>query len=420
MKSYFRNGLIQKTTNIFSLTRFSFMKNHQFTIIKNQIGFSKFTLLLVFALLLTAINGCKKESSNTHNDTNTGIQKPMSVVSRNESPVTIDWLKAFQKNLRTIKEGGIPDATYSVEELALGVEALINVATGTYTESTVLPISRIFKFEVDIVDKNKAFKDIFDAAYNNYRAFYQESGEASTHPIALDLQIENIGEKSASFSVKAILGMRETCFAPKHYVDSKLGPCYGSVGPFGSDEGFFAGGGDEELELQGIYVNPMCNEGCGSIQPCQSGPTTGYEAIEAAINTNYLACNPPVSPEPGKVFAGFTNIECYDVEVTFARENCEATTQFIGTCMKGDLLNCIYCELYSAIGGTIAIPEGKHFVSINLGHDYCGCGGNNECEYILTSSSYARVCYGDAIFKKPKIVYWGDPVLYAIEGVRID
>jgi len=161
----------------------------------------------------------------------------------------------------------------------------------------------------------------------------------------------------------------------------------------------------------------MCNEACGAAGVCESGPTTAYEEIEKRLNYNYLANHLPT--RPGKRFIGFVDVKCIDIGyVPKVVELYNLGNQSIGTCVKADFsdpnypedpLNCVYCSIYDQIGeNPFLIPEGKSFVSINLGVDFCFCGGS-VCEY-TANRIRANYCYGTPVFGLTIAPGWDNPL----------
>jgi hypothetical protein len=367
-------------------------------------------LLCIFSIQV--IVSCKKDASHADQVTPISDVASAAATDRTET-LTTEWLIAFQAKLKAVVQNQTIDETgyaYTLTEMADGSEALINIGSKTYVDK-VLQIHRRDSFVVTATSNSAKLKEIYQKSYGNYVSYYQAqpAGKAYPHHINIETKVQN---GTTKVFVESTLAFVDACYQST-LPPSTAGPC----DVFSANTAYYAGGGDAQLQLQGLYFNPMCNLPCGRIPACIVGPTTGFEAIQEAINTIVAPMHIPPAPA-GKKFMGWKNIECKDVNVTFARTACvpPPTDMLIGTCMDATLLNCIYCQIKDNINTPlIPIPQGKYFVSINLGHDHCFCA-DSVCDYILTPYSYATVCYGEPIFEFLKIIYWEDPVVVVIGG----
>ena len=88
--------------------------------------------------------------------------------------------------------------------------------------------------------------------------------------------------------------------------------------------------------------------------------------------------------------------------------------------MEGPGLNCAYCAIFDALDENIypfEIPEGKHFISLNLAVEKCLCIDPplSYCEKWATV--IGKYCYGTPVFgrfPKPTFPGWGDPTVVTV------
>lgn len=409
--------MISCAREIISFLQLNLFYEKQFVLFKG--GGKIFTFLLIILFSATLYISCKKESALERGFKEQNSMQ--SVTSREVFLVTKSWLTVFQQDLNAASNATSLSTTYTPIQMVDGVEALINIAAGVNSDYQAHRTKKSL-FQVNLVDNRLALKSIYEQAYQSYLAHKASLGESAV-PISIMVEIDSVKNGTAFISTKSILGINNVCFIDRFTLNSSQ-PC---ATAFDANEGFFVGGGDEELELVSIYTNPMCNYGCGSIAPCTMGPTTAYEAIEERINYNYLANNIPVAPA-GYYFAGFSNIDfIYNFPLDNELQNCNLSNQEVGTCLIADLsdplnpidpLNCMYCQLYSAIEDNeepYVVPAGYHFISLNLAIDYCLCGADNICE-AFANKLYSKYYFGKPIFKK-KIVPSGpsDPKLVNLD-----
>ena len=358
-------------------------------------------LLVVAALLLT--HGCKKEPPQQW--AFNGNKPNLQASDRDPFAVTISWLQTYQTNLASAKNGGSMTTTYTTEQMASGAEALINVATISNKPRTVHQ-SKVTSFQVTMSSNAQALKDIYNGAYTAYRNHWLATDTSQTYPVVLEVSIVSVVGSTVNVKATSMVGVCNTCLLENY---SNSAPCDGDA--FEEGEAFYVGGGDEELSLIGSYTLPTCNHSCGTTPACALPATTAYEQIEARINFNYLANNPPCPA--GYSFQGYINVTgpiyAQGAQYDFLEEDCGIVDQEIGTCMDDEILNCAYCSFYEQIGiDPFAIPSGKQFISLNLGVNYCFCA-ETVCGYI--AHPIAEYTYGCPVCR-PTIVNpgWYDPV----------
>jgi hypothetical protein len=380
------------------------MKNSTFT-------FKHLThLLCVCVCVCVTLYSCQKESKQPHELTNrqsTFDRDGISVPSKL-------WLSEFQSAIKKLKAGQIVETPYTQFDVLLGVNTLINFASGSVIDSAYL-ITHIDSFTLPFSSTpSSQLLQVYEKSYGFYKTFYQSRTDQNVFPSQLEVTLIGNNTETSFFRVKSTLALRESCFAQEVLTNPNI-PC---EGPFLPGIAYFAGGGDAQLdpELSDFYFNPMCNDECGAIPACSIGPTTAFEAVQDAINTNYLTQNAPTPPQ-GYRFTGFANIDCNVQQITQNVGNCTGQLFMeIGTCLDNEVLNCMYCELYENIGNTIVIPPGKHFVSLNLYTSFCICGNDGICGYNLDTKYYAKICWGTPIFKKIIIPFWDDPTVVDVDA----
>jgi|GEM_PF-1481395 len=372
---------------------------------------SAFALVLASTVLL--VYACKKETQQKE-----FVAKPFSseqASSRDAFAITtIGWLDTFQTNLALAVGNNSLTQTYTFEKMAAGVEALINIATTSNKPRTVHQ-TNVTDFQVTVSGTSQALKDIYNGSYNAYRNYWLSTDTTETYPVVIDVTILSIVGNVLNVRATSILGVCNTCLL-ENYTNSE--ECDDA---FETDEGYFVGGGDEDLDLANFYWNPICNEGCGTTPPCTQGPTTAYEAIQDRINFNYIANNPPCPN--GYTFCGYINVTgpvYAQGPYYFLQEDCGFLNQQIGTCMEDGDLNCAYCSFYEQIGeDPFTIPSGKQFISLNLGLQVCVCGGDTQCEY--STAVEAQYYYGCPVCKPTiPVSGWNDPVLVDLSYLSID
>lgn len=374
----------------------------------------KLSLALILPLLCAVllVNACKKETHIAE-----FIAKPFSsepVSSRDAFEITsIGWLDTFQTNLALAVNNNSLTQTYTLEKMAAGVEALINIATVSNKPRTVHQTD-VTDFQVTVSSTSQALKDIYNGAYNAYRNYWLSTDTTETYPVAVDVAIVSMAGNVLNVRATSILGVCNACLI-ENYTSSE--ECDGT---FESDEAFYVGGGDEELSLAGFYTLPMCDWECGETPACATPATTAYEQIEARINFNYLANNPPCPS--GYTFVGYINVTgpvYAQGPYTFLDDDCEFLQQEVGVCMEDADLNCAYCSFYEQIGlSPFSIPSGKKFISLNLGLQVCACGGSTQCRHLTEPE--AEYYYGTPVCKPTiPVPGWNDPVLVDLSTLSI-
>lgn len=298
------------------------------------------------------------------------------------------------------------------------MEALINIATGTSSLQGV-HLYGIRHFSVNTSACEEAMTTVYDTVYQFYRNFWLSKDTSETYPYAVHISVDSTSGQTAFLRAIAIVSRSNTCLTQK-YAHSPGGiPC----DPFDEEEAYRVGAGDEELSLIFLYVNPPCENPCGNTPPCEAGPSTAYEVIEDCINHNYPLSSPPCSPN--HVLAGWVNVRkslpFYITPNSFLAEDCPFTDfQKGGTCMNNDELNCVYCSIYEQIASGLepfVIPSGQKFISINLGVDFCFCGGSGFCGY--TTRVMAEYYYGMPVCRPITTPgeTWGDPLYFNLSQV---
>jgi hypothetical protein len=357
------------------------------------------------ATLLFLLLGCQKEMPSPTLTTN---QPPAQATPREgDFEADIQWLQAYQADLASAINSNSMSQTYSYEQMAAGAEALINVATIS-NKPRSLHQSKVTYFKVGASTNAKVLKGIYQGAYSAYRTHWLSTDTTQTVPVVIEVSIA--GESPTGLNIKAttIVGVCNTCLLA-HYTVAGPDECADAFEP---TEAFRVGGGDEELSMANSYLNPMCNQACGTTPACVSGPSTAYEAIEARLNFNYAANHPPCGF--GQMFQGYINVTgpLFAYPLDFLEDDCENTpSQLVGTCMGDTDLNCAYCSLYEQIGvEPFLCSARKKFISLNLAVYYCVCGVNSECEYI--ASVRAEYYSGTPVCTTvPQPPGWNNPVL---------
>ncbi len=370
-------------------------------------------LLVAAAILLT--HSCQKEAPQqwAFKGNNPNLQAS----NRDAFEVNLSWLKTYQTNLASAKNGGSMSQNYTTEQMAAGAEALINVATVSNKPRSVHQ-SKVTNFQVSNSTNNaQILKDIYNGAYTAYRNHWLSTDTSQTYPVVLEVSVASVSSTIINIKATSVVAVCNTCLL-QHYTNSSA-PCDGDA--FAADEAFYVGGGDEEMLLLSSYILPMCNHPCGTTPACATPATTAYEQIETRINLNYLANNPPCPP--GYSLAGYINVTgpiyAQGAPFDFLEEDCGiAEQQQIGTCMEDELLNCAYCSFYEQIGtDPFAIPAGKQFISLNLGVNFCFCV-DHVCDY--PAYPIAQYTYGCPVCRHT-IVYpgWYDPVYVNLDNLSM-
>ncbi len=405
--------------HIISQKNFNYEKNyHIFAALR---GSSRLFAVLVVILFVFA---CKKDVQSIKDIPISENQ--MNMVSEREiTPVTKSWLINYQADLKQVLLDQNISTVYTPSQMVAGAEALINISANTVGSRLIYKM-KTNSFQVNLSNDEYALKYIYSQSYQIYRNHYLLFDTTKARPVLIDIKLDSVKNNIGYVSTKTIIGLIDVC-AVQHKTVLANEPC---ATAFSDDEGYRVGGGDEELELASSWDNPMCNNSCGSAEPCQAGPTTAYEAVEERINFNYATNNPPTPPS-GYYFTGtYTNVICDNfVDFSFAVETCGLTNQTIGTCLQADPsdpnidpLNCLYCTIYSKLEDNespFLIPPGCHFVSLNLGIWYCGCGEDVFCDY-LANKVVGNICYGKPVFKKKFPGVWENPIDVLIPDMSMD
>lgn len=297
-------------------------------------------------------------------------------MSRNEFTVTLSWLKDFQADFVAALDTSFMTQSYDIDEITAGIEALINVATGT-PELLTVHQTEITYFQVNTSDAAQAIRDVYYNAYDAYHDHWLSTDTSETYPVVMDIHIDSVKDNTAYIKATTIVGVNNAGLETEYTFASS-----NSCEPYEDGDGFRVGGGDEELSLANTYWNPACPNACGDTPSNESGPTA-YEEIEARINFNYLANNQPCPSN--YVFRSWANVKKVSIYLPdYLEQECPFILgHAIGTCMDYLKLNCVFCYIYNQIGeAPFEIPSGLHFVSINLGLSVCACGSNGECNYI--------------------------------------
>jgi hypothetical protein len=381
------------------------------------LGANRF-LFPIFVLIFStvAFMQCKKETTLP----NEQKMEQRQATEREHFSVSKPWLIQFQNDLNTvIADKNATVTTYTPDQIAAGVETLINLFVGRPQSERGAHLTKTSTFEVDISGNSTLLKTLYEHAYKLYLD-QKAAVDASAKPLSVSVSIDSVKNTIAYVSTRTIFTWDCVCFKERFTV-SNVAPC---ATAFSQDEGFFVGGGDEDgvITDPSLYINPMCDEGCGNIAPCTAGPTTAYEAIEERLNYNYAANN-PIIPPAGYELVGFTDILCSDpdyIDPAIYQTCGGQLSQYVGTCFTydgsdplnpSDPLNCIYCQLYEAMIDNEApfqVPQGYRLISVNMGLYYCQCGGATTCDAI--TQLLRTHCWGKPVFKR-KIIIVNNPTL---------
>jgi hypothetical protein len=369
--------------------------------------------------MILVVFACKKVAQESETSSlPLGEPSQVQIGERDVFQVTKPWLLTFQSTLSSTVDNPNVSNDYTAEQMAAGVEALINVATTSDKVGLAFKQKRQ-KFVVNLASSGGALNTLYSNAYNSYKNFWLTTDTSQTFPKYVRVEVDSTYGTFARVLVVSTLGVRNTCLIGR-YGSSPM-TCNS---PFSASEAYYVGIGDEELEIASIYQLPTdCTTGCGSIPPCEGGPTGALEAIEDHIN-QYYEQNPPSMP--GKKFVGFANVECtWPNYLDFVYADCGITPHFVsGSCLTATTeggngyLDCIYCSVFNKIGQSpLTIPPGKVFVSLNLGTWFCPCGNQNDCD--IHSRPVFILCYGTPIFKPLHPPGWDDPVFVDLDDLYI-
>lgn len=331
-------------------------------------------------------------------------------MSRNEFTVTLSWLKDFQADFVSALDTSFMTQSYDIDEITAGVEALINVATGT-PELLTVHQTEITYFQVNTSDAAQAIRDVYYNAFDAYRDHWLSTDTAETYPVVMDIHIDSVKDNTAYIKATTIVGVNNAGLETEYTFAGGV-PCE----PY-EEAGFRVGGGDEELSLLTLYLNPPCSNACGDTPSDVSGFTTAYEHIEARINFNYLTNNPPCPSN--YVFRSWANVKRLPAHpLDFLKDDCPfVSNQVVGTCMEDDELNCVYCSIYGQIGeAPFEISSGTQFISLNLGLAICACG-NGDCNRL--TEPRAEYFIGTPVCKLATTspTPWGDPRQFDLDEV---
>ena len=352
--------------------------------------------------------GCRKDFPQLQSH-----QMGAKAVDRDEFVVTLSWLEDFQPDLVSALDYQALSQSYTIEEIVNGIEALINIATAT-PEPRTAHRTQITLFQVNTSNDAQAIRDVYNTSYNAYRNFWLSTDTTETYPVVMDVNIDSVNGNTAYIRTTSILGTYNYDLDQNYTYDDSSESCE----PFGEEEGYRVGAGDEELSLLNFYWNLPCPGACGETPSDEAGPTTAYEEIEARINFNYSANNPPCSSNA--VLLGWVNVKMLDAyPLTFLKDDCPfVDNQQVKTCMEKQELDCAFCSIYPQIGEEpLEIPSGYNFVSLNLGLTFCACGGSNECDY--ATPLVAEYFVGRPVCKLTPSYPWVNPRYVDLSNIII-
>ncbi len=227
--------------------------------------------IFIFAATIFIIHSCQKDAAQRQY---VFVQPKTQASDRDGFEVTGSWLQTFQTDLNNAINSYSLAQSYTTEQMAAGIEALINVSTTSDKPRTV-HIQKVITFQVTISTNGQVLKDIFNGAYNAYRSHWLSTDTSQTSPVVVEVSIASTVGNTVSVRVTSVLGQCNACLL-QNYTNSGA-ECNGNA--FAPGEAFYVGGGDEELSLLSTYLLPMCNHPCG---------TTTYAAIPHSLSQSTL------------------------------------------------------------------------------------------------------------------------------------
>jgi hypothetical protein len=361
------------------------------------------------------IYSCQKEQSSVQPSIPISSQVYQNGASdRDEVEVAITkvWLQSFQNSLNAaVLNTPNVGIVYTPDEMAAGVEALLNLAatSQTYTSQEI----KVSAISVDYSSNSIAIKEVYTKSLGAFNEHLMAFAGVNASPIAIDVRIASQEGSTLNLKVTTIIGINSSS---EGQIDDPCGRYGDCPKPFSANEAYRVGGGDQELSLQFYYWNPNCEGACGTALNCQAGSTTAYEQIESRINSLYPLCKSPCPPNSVVKFYSINYKFVDDTEFTsiFDDNSCTKDATRIGDCMNSQELNCKFCSIYNRIGqAPLNIPSGSAFVSINLGLNNTPCCGGVVCQY--SSFLSANFYYGKyGCFIKP------DKPGGELDGLKLD
>ncbi len=379
---------------------------------KNAYYFQILTVIII-AMMFTQ---CQKSRDSIEKET------PQTISLRSGSnPLTLEWLQSFQTDLATALNGNTPANTYSIEEIAIGTEALITVASPVNDTYTLHDYSST-QLQLDNQNQTNLMVDLYNQSYNAFLAHYESFDSSTTHPLMIHIYVDSTIGNTSWVTVQSIMGIENTCLQNTTSTnngddDDDCNP------PFDENGTMMLGAGDkDDPKLRAGWVSNMdCDTDCSPENPCTDPATTGPEETQAHVNANIPI--PICESNPNKIFTGYTNIECSDdyVGVQYPYNICDNIFEFplVESCISNSYWNCLYCDIFYRYEQRLYpfnnIPIEKSLISINLFVDECFCDNdNNRCNDL----GRIRIifCYGTPVFKDPP-PNWGIPVEIDLEDL---
>ena len=119
----------------------------------------------IFAATLFIIHSCQKDAAQRKY---VFVQPKTQASDRDGFEVTGYWLQTFQTDINNAINSNSLTQSYTTEQMAAGIEALINVST-IFNKPRTIHIQKVATFQVTISTNGQALKDIFNGAYNTYK-----------------------------------------------------------------------------------------------------------------------------------------------------------------------------------------------------------------------------------------------------------
>ncbi len=356
--------------------------------------------ILFLALISLFLINCTQESSDE-----LAIISDVPISTR-ASGSEIDWLIDFQTHLRNLRDNQSTSASYTNDELAYGIEALLNLKYGDHVEG----IDKILHRKESRLSITDTDYDVFTEIRN---ILLDDVSDVDADPdlelYFFDVDVE-IDATELVINTTSVAKRTDVCSIQKY--DNNLGcevDCNTSV--FEQDESYYVG-----LGGAGAYGDPpdsypllsiMCPNECGTTPACNVPVTNAFEELEAHIN----ATNCEVECPSGMIWDGtYTNITTFYGVVEWSWGDVNSTegplfedclndfNLFACDCLTSDILNCIYSTLCEARQNlvypfSINIPAGSMLINTNFGVDYIPNGSGDPNTFhtgFWVSNTYAQ------------------------------
>ncbi len=174
--------------------------------------------LFIFVATLFIVHSCQKDAAQREY---IFVQPQTQASDRDGFEVTGSWLQTFQTNLNNAINSSSLTQPYTTEQMAAGIEALINVST-TFNKPRTIHIKKVATFQVTISTNGQALKDIFNGAYNTYKNHWLATDTSQTSPVVVEVSIGSTVGNIVSVRVTSILGQCNTCLSQNTLMDAQF------------------------------------------------------------------------------------------------------------------------------------------------------------------------------------------------------